>query len=101
MSRLPALCPPSEVRSPFDCRSAQSKPNDLIMRPQTTEPAAHRTYSDTPTINCSDRAHAAVVSLVERIGHPHRGLSARLAVVLRDLCNLAELPERERPTEAE
>ena len=71
------------------------------MRPQSAEPVAARTIPDPHAINCSDRAHAAVVSLVDRIGHPHRGISARLAVLLRDLVNLGTLPERERPTEAE
>lgn len=43
-----------------------------------------------PDIDVYTRAQNAVMTLTERVGYPHRGMSSRLAVAMRDLVTLAK-----------
>lgn len=56
---------------------------------QTAPATSPRTNAD--SIDVAERARVAVLALTERIGHPHRGIAARLAVLLRDIVTLRTL----------
>jgi hypothetical protein len=48
-----------------------------------------RNISDPDPIDVVTRAQTAVLAMTDRVAYPHRGITSRLAVVMRDLVTLA------------
>src|SRR5690349_11552770 len=87
--RLPASCSRSDhVHVPVHLIN---QPTPTTMRPQLHDSPEARRNPDFSHIDVSERARAAVLTVTDRINHPHRGIGARLAVMMRDMVRLVEL----------